>query len=74
MSASQRLRRIVGLFFKQRFCPLCGWRGHRFEPFGNSALYRPDALCSSCGSLERHRAVHLLLKDRIGTGHYLFWN
>ena len=69
MSAQQRLRRVVGLFLKQRFCPLCGWRGYRFEPFGNSALYRHDALCPSCGSLERHRAVHLLLKDRIGTGH-----
>ncbi len=69
MSFAQRLRRIAGLFVKQRFCPLCGWRGFRFEPFGNSALYRCDALCPSCGSLERHRAVHLLLKDRIGSGH-----
>lgn len=69
MSAGQRLRRMAGLFVKQRFCPLCGWRGYRFEPFGNTSLYRPDALCPACGSLERHRAVHLLVKDRIGSGH-----
>ena len=69
MSLQHRLRRIAGLFAKQRFCPLCGWRGYRFEPFGNCSLYRPDAQCPICGSLERHRAVHLLMKDRIGTGH-----
>lgn len=69
MSASQRLRRIAGLVVKHRLCPLCGWRGYRFEPFGNIAVHRPDALCPACGSLERHRAVHLLVKDRIGSGH-----
>jgi len=63
-----RLRRIVGLVGKKRLCALCGWRGYRFEPFGNSRVHRPDAQCPVCGSLERHRAAHLLLKDRIGPG------
>jgi phosphoglycolate phosphatase len=41
-------------------CNICG--GKRFETFGY--LPRPDALCSSCGSLERHRAMHHLLRER----------
>lgn len=63
-----RARRIISLFLKQRRCPVCGWRGFRFEPFGNRALWREDALCPACGSLERHRAAFLLLKDRIPRG------
>jgi SAM-dependent methyltransferase len=63
-----RFRRLASLFIKQRRCPFCGWFGFRFEPFGNKTLFRPDALCSICGSLERHRAVFLLLRDKIPPG------
>src|SRR5205807_8227619 len=62
---SRRLRRLASLLLKQRRCPFCGWFGFRFEPFGNQMTYREDALCPICGSLERHRAAFLLLRDRI---------
>jgi len=68
MLSGARLRRIAGLVCKERRCPMCGWRGFRFEPFGNRVLWRPDALCPGCGALERHRAVFLFLKDKIPRG------
>ena len=64
--SGERLRRIASLVHKARRCPLCGWRGYRFEPFGKRALRRADALCPICGSLERHRVARLLLSDRLG--------
>lgn len=39
-------------------CPICGYRG-RFTPHGLRP--RPDARCGGCGSLERHRLLHLYL-------------
>jgi SAM-dependent methyltransferase len=63
-----KVRRVLGLFLKQRRCNSCGWFGYRFEPFGNKMTYRGDAMCPICGSLERHRAAHLMLKDRISLG------
>jgi len=60
-----RLRRLAGLVRKERKCPFCGWRGFRFEPFGNRVLHRDDALCPICGSLERHRVARLLLQGRL---------
>ncbi|GEM_PF-446687 len=60
-----RIRHLLALAFKQRRCPFCGWFGYRFGPFGNKMTYRADAQCPICGSLERHRAVFLLLKDKI---------
>ena len=39
-----------------RHCPICGYRGV-FAPHGRPA--RLDAACPSCGSLERHRQIHL---------------
>ncbi|MHB8658437.1 MAG: methyltransferase domain-containing protein [Solirubrobacteraceae bacterium] len=41
-------------------CPVCGGRFDRFKDDWN----RPDALCWSCGSHERHRAQWLLLEGR----------
>lgn len=64
----QRARRLASHLVKQRRCPLCGWIGCRFEPFGNAMTYRRDAQCPVCGSLERHRAAFLLLRDRISRG------
>jgi SAM-dependent methyltransferase len=60
-----RLRRLAALVRKARKCPFCGWRGYRFEPFGNRVLRRSDACCPNCGSLERHRVARLLLQDRL---------
>ncbi len=44
-----------------RLCPLCDYFG-TFSPFG--APPRFDARCPSCGSLERHRLIWLLLTRR----------
>jgi SAM-dependent methyltransferase len=63
--SGERLRRLAGLVRKDRKCPFCGWRGFRFEPFGNRVLRRDDASCPTCGSLERHRVARLLLQDRL---------
>jgi SAM-dependent methyltransferase len=63
-----RIRRLLALAFKQRRCPICGWSGYRFEPFGNKMTHREDALCPVCGSLERHRAAFLLLNGKIPPG------
>ena len=65
---SKRVRRLVSLFRKERLCPFCGWRGFRFQPFGKRVIYRADASCPICGSLERHRAALLLLRNRIPKG------
>jgi SAM-dependent methyltransferase len=65
---AKRLRRLAALFRKERFCPFCGWRGYRFEPFGNTMVRRNDAQCPICGSLERHRVAILLLRDKIAPG------
>jgi SAM-dependent methyltransferase len=66
--SGKRLRRILGIFLKQRRCNICGWFGFRFEPFGNKMTFRTDAACPVCGSLERQRAAVLMLKDRISKG------
>jgi SAM-dependent methyltransferase len=67
--SGERLRRLASLARKERRCPFCGWRGYRFEPFGNRALRRADARCPICWSLERHRAARLLLGDRLNGRH-----
>jgi SAM-dependent methyltransferase len=64
----RRFRRLTGVLLKQRRCPLCGWVGYRFEPYGNAMTRRDDAECPGCGSLERHRAAFLLLRDRMPSG------
>jgi SAM-dependent methyltransferase len=67
-SFARKGRRVADLFVKSRKCPMCGWAGYRFEPFGSVATYRQDAQCALCGSLERHRLAFLLLRDRISRG------
>lgn len=52
-----------------RHCPLCGWHGFAFLPFGNERQRRDDAFCPGCQSVERHRLAYVLLKDRLGAGH-----
>ena len=53
---------VVGLFYagRGRQCPVCGAQRRRFLPYGY-VTQREDALCPSCLSLERHRALWLLL-------------
>lgn len=53
---------VVGLFYagRARKCPVCGARRRRFLPYGY-VIQREDALCPSCLSLERHRALWLCL-------------
>lgn len=41
-------------------CTLCGYTG-RFWPFGDPP--RPSAICSNCGSLERHRLMALWIEE-----------
>ena len=67
--SGERLRRLASLVRKERQCPFCGWRGFRFEPFGNRVLRRDDARCPICGSLERHRVARLLLQHRLQGRH-----
>jgi SAM-dependent methyltransferase len=45
-------------------CPCCGREWAAFVPDWN----RPDAICPGCGSHERHRALSLHLRDRLGAG------
>jgi SAM-dependent methyltransferase len=45
-----------------RKCPACGTTVSRFAPYGTA--HRPDAQCPGCGSLERHRALWLYLRER----------
>jgi SAM-dependent methyltransferase len=43
-------------------CPICSWQGECFSPAG--LVPRPNALCSQCGALERHRLLWLYLQRR----------
>src|SRR5690606_6641242 len=49
----------------ERECNLCGWQGMQFLPYGNTRKRRSDACCPRCGSLERHRLAHYLLRDEL---------
>ena len=53
---------VAGLFYagRGRECPICGARRRKFMPYGY-VTQREDALCPSCLSLERHRALWLCL-------------
>lgn len=42
-------------------CPVCGFVG-RFKAFGSPPRW--NALCPSCGALERHRLLALVLQER----------
>jgi hypothetical protein len=43
-------------------CPICGTRARRFLPFGLDG--RRNAMCPTCGSVERHRFLWLYLTAR----------
>ncbi|WP_158304260.1 methyltransferase domain-containing protein [Solidesulfovibrio magneticus] len=44
------------------YCPICRGRFQQFLPFGKPP--RPSALCPTCSSLERHRALWAFLERR----------
>ena len=46
-----------------RYCPICETKHVKFNPFGYNP--REDALCPTCGSLERHRLSWLVIKDKL---------
>ena len=47
---------------KKKLCPICGTEIIAFLPFGGNP--RPNAQCPNCGSLERHRATYIFLKEK----------
>ena len=38
-------------------CNICNWEGDRFDAIGTGSYIRYNALCSLCGSFERHRGI-----------------
>lgn len=46
-------------------CSVCDFELRAFLPFGVGLSWRKGALCPNCQSLERHRLVWLLLRERI---------
>ena len=55
-AASLRKMRAASWGRAPRQCPICNYHG-MFAPHGNAP--RLDACCPSCGSLERHRLIHI---------------
>ena len=46
-----------------RYCPICETDNEKFNSFGY--IPREDALCPTCGSLERHRLSWLVIKEKL---------
>jgi|GEM_PF-6803634 glycosyltransferase involved in cell wall biosynthesis len=46
---------------RMKYCPVCCNISPRFQVFGKNL--RDDAVCSECGSLERHRTVFAYLRN-----------
>jgi SAM-dependent methyltransferase len=57
--------KVRGLFYRGTavHCPCCGGNYTKFLAYGSGPDYRPDALCPSCHTLERHRLLWLYLRD-----------
>jgi len=61
----RRLRDFfVGLTYRGtgRLCPVCETSSRKFAPFGE--VPRRDALCVTCGALERHRLTWLFFRRK----------
>ncbi len=56
--------KVVAVFYKGKDveCPICEAEFRKFLPYGRNS--RPNALCPSCLSLERHRLIWLYLKRK----------
>ena len=46
-----------------RYCPICEQTSEKFKSFGY--IPRDDAMCPTCGAVERHRLSWLFLEKRI---------
>ncbi|HEY0744043.1 MAG TPA: class I SAM-dependent methyltransferase [Chryseosolibacter sp.] len=57
--------KVLGLLYAGNnvLCPVCGSGFRKFLPYGRINA-RPNALCPSCQSLERHRLIWLYLKTQ----------
>ncbi len=57
--------KVVGIFYAGRSveCPICESHYRSFLPYGRINP-RPNALCPSCLSLERHRLIWLFLQQK----------
>ena len=57
--------KMLGIFYagNKVECPICDGHYRSFLPYGRINP-RPNALCPSCLSLERHRLIWLYLKER----------
>ncbi|HYG19555.1 MAG TPA: class I SAM-dependent methyltransferase [Ohtaekwangia sp.] len=57
--------RLVGLFYRGNnvSCPVCDTSYRTFLPYGR-VNPRPNALCPSCLSLERHRLIWVYLSEK----------
>ena len=57
--------KALGIFYvgNEVKCPICGSQYRKFLPYGRINP-RPNALCPSCLSLERHRLIWLYLKEK----------
>ena len=61
---SRLIIKLIGFFHKGKgvICPICSHEYRKFLPFGRKS--RPNALCPSCLSLERHRLIWLYLTQQ----------
>jgi SAM-dependent methyltransferase len=57
--------RVMGFFYagNQVECPICNHTYRKFLPYGRINP-RPNALCPSCLSLERHRLIWIYLREK----------
>lgn len=61
---AHKLIKIYGFFLRGEnvYCPICDHSFSKFLPYGR-VFSRENALCPSCLSLERHRLMHLFLRN-----------
>jgi SAM-dependent methyltransferase len=57
--------KVLGFFYRGKDveCPICNHTYSKFLPYGRINP-RPNALCPSCQSLERHRLIWLYLQNK----------
>ena len=58
--------KVLAVFYRGNkvACPVCDKKFKKFLPYGRGESARNNALCPSCLSLERHRLMHLYLKEK----------
>lgn len=58
--------KVLAVFYRGNkvACPVCDKNFKKFLPYGRGESARNNALCPSCLSLERHRLMHLYLKEK----------